>query len=680
MGFLTPAFFAGLVALGLPVWLHLLQQHRTTPVPFASLMFFERRLQSSVKHRRLKYLLLFALRMLLLALIVLAFTHPYLERRESAGVAGKAVKIIAIDRSFSMRQGGRLDRAKQQALEAARGFASGDRVEVISFGAGVRVEQNPVTDPAAVRAAIQGVRASDERSSFAELARALRAAAQTLKVPVEAHVFSDMQKSSWPPNFADAQLGGGVRLIPYPVVEAREANFAVESVLAPARLYDPKKVRVQVTVAGYGTGPARRRVTLAAGGREIESKEIDLPANGRASVEFFALEASYGWNRAEARLSPGDAFPDDDVLYFAVERTEPRKVLFVSEGRGSRAQLYFRTALESASDAAFSMDAMTAAQAAGLPLKPYACVVLSDVGGVPAGLEENLRQYVEAGGALWVVLGRAALARDLVPVSGEKVRESRYSSREGERFRTVAALDAAHPAVRSAPRWEGVKFFQAVAVDPDGARVVARLSDEAPLLLERPVGEGRVLVFASPLDNIANDFPLHPSFVPFVVETARYLARMEESRSSQQVGAYYELRAAAGAGTAVEVLDPRGQRALSLTEAAEARGITLAERGYYEIRRPSGFQELVAVNPDRSESDLEVLPAETLALWRNTGQDAAGAAAGGAAQTRRVSLWWYVLLAAFLLSLAEAWVGNRHLAVQEQQSKASSKGGRDESV
>ncbi len=47
---------AGLAALALPVWLHLLKKHRSTPLPFASLMFFERRTQSSVKHRRLRYL------------------------------------------------------------------------------------------------------------------------------------------------------------------------------------------------------------------------------------------------------------------------------------------------------------------------------------------------------------------------------------------------------------------------------------------------------------------------------------------------------------------------------------------------------------------------------------------------------------------------------------------------
>ena len=41
MGFLTPWFFAGLLGVGLPIWLHLLRKHKTTPLPFSSLMFFE---------------------------------------------------------------------------------------------------------------------------------------------------------------------------------------------------------------------------------------------------------------------------------------------------------------------------------------------------------------------------------------------------------------------------------------------------------------------------------------------------------------------------------------------------------------------------------------------------------------------------------------------------------------
>ena len=58
MGLFAPWFLAGMVAIGLPVWLHLLKRSKTDPKQFPSLMFFEYRETSSVKHRKLEHLLL----------------------------------------------------------------------------------------------------------------------------------------------------------------------------------------------------------------------------------------------------------------------------------------------------------------------------------------------------------------------------------------------------------------------------------------------------------------------------------------------------------------------------------------------------------------------------------------------------------------------------------------------
>src|SRR3974377_2305291 len=103
MGFLTPWFLAGGLAVGLPGWVHLLRKHKTTPLPFGSLMFFERRTQSSIKHRRLRYLLLFAARALLVLLLVLAFAHPYVRRTVLASKRSGEITVLAIDNSVSLR-------------------------------------------------------------------------------------------------------------------------------------------------------------------------------------------------------------------------------------------------------------------------------------------------------------------------------------------------------------------------------------------------------------------------------------------------------------------------------------------------------------------------------------------------------------------------------------------------
>ncbi|HPQ15584.1 MAG TPA: BatA and WFA domain-containing protein, partial [Bryobacteraceae bacterium] len=146
MGFLGPWFLAGLAAVGLPIWLHLLRKHRSTPRPFSSLMFFERRTQSSVKHRRLQYILLFALRTALLILLALAFANPYLRTSTPAGAASGGLLVLAIDQSFSMREGDRLERAKREAL--AR-LEAGRRTQVIAFSNEAHLLNQPGADLAA---------------------------------------------------------------------------------------------------------------------------------------------------------------------------------------------------------------------------------------------------------------------------------------------------------------------------------------------------------------------------------------------------------------------------------------------------------------------------------------------------------------------------------------------------
>jgi hypothetical protein len=90
------------------------------------------------------------------------------------------------------------------------------------------------------------------------------------------------------------------------------------------------------------------------------------------------------------------------------------------------------------------------------------------------------------------------------------------------------------------------------------------------------------------------------------------------------------------------------------------------QAGFYEIHRPNGPDETVAVNTDRRESDLAPIPAETLALWRNTAQGSGGAVETTEGGKKPFSLWWYVMIAALALAVAESLLGNRYLSVDKE--------------
>jgi hypothetical protein len=351
MGFFAPWFLAGALAIGLPVWLHLLKRHKTDPKLFPSLMFFEYRETSSVKHRRLDHLLLFALRALMILLLALLFASPFI-RRSNTAADGKKLTVIAIDRSFSMRNGDRLARAKNEALRVLGNLKPGDQAQVIALAGQVQAMTQVINDPAALRAAVVAVQPGDSRASYGELARYLRTLEEAQKMPLEVHLASDLQKSAMPPGFADLRLDAGTTLIFHPV-GGPEKNWTLETVTAPRRVYDPKRVKMQATVAGFGTPAAKRTVTLVLNGRELQSKTVDVPENGRAQVEFLGLEAPYGFSKGEVRIDAADNLPGDDRYFFSVERADPRRVLFVDDGRRPRAELYFRAALDSSGDGGF---------------------------------------------------------------------------------------------------------------------------------------------------------------------------------------------------------------------------------------------------------------------------------------------------------------------------------------
>src|SRR5438128_509662 len=192
MGFFTPWFLAGVAAVGLPVWLHLLRKHKTTPLPFSSLMFFEKRTQSSIKHRRLRYLLLFALRTLLVLLLVLAFAHPFIRRQVLGGDRANEVTVLAIDHSLSMRGGTKLSQAKNAAKSVIDGLGVGRKAQVLAFGARVQVMSEVTDDHNSLKAAIDAVEPGDARTSYAELSRSVRSIASSLKVPLAVEMYSDL--------------------------------------------------------------------------------------------------------------------------------------------------------------------------------------------------------------------------------------------------------------------------------------------------------------------------------------------------------------------------------------------------------------------------------------------------------------------------------------------------------
>ncbi|HAX42301.1 MAG TPA: VWA domain-containing protein [Bryobacteraceae bacterium] len=663
MGLLAPWFLAGLGLLGLPLYLHLLKRHKSTPQHFSSLMFFERSTSASVRQRQLDYLLLLALRLALLALIVFAFTRPFVTST-AAGPGGDRLLLFAIDESASMAFGDRLPRAKQDARAVLSQVRGNTRAQVIAFSSSARLLNEPTADPAILQAALDSIAPTGARSSLGDLAGALRNLARASAAPVEVHLFSDLQRSSMPPGFAELRLEPGTQLVLHRSADKDEPNWTVESVSAPGRLVDPKSARVEATLAGHNTPESTRFVELRVNGRTVARQSAVIPASGRAVVAFTGLDAPFGFSRCEVAFAEPDSLPADDRSFFSVQRADPERILFLHGPRSAASAVFVRAALETAAPGLFTLDVLPAASAASLNLDKYAAAVLSDPGPLPASLDTALQRHVEQGRGLLLAVGPATTAAGKAPVAGLSIRGSQYEARAADRFSSLGEADLAHPAIARTDRWDGVRFFQLFDLEPGSATVVARATTGAPLLLEWRKGAGRALLLASTLDNDANDFPLHPAFVPFIDQSLRWLSGLEERAARLTVGAALDLKSDASSAASVEVLDPDGDRALSLADSARQSTLALDRPGFWEVRRPGGRQELVAVNIDRRESDLTLMPLDSAELWQGAPLDRATPApsATAAAEPRRRQLWPWILAFALLAGLGEAFVASQHFS------------------
>src|SRR5690242_16866919 len=234
-------------------------------------MFFERRTESSVQPKRLRYLLLLALRLALLTLLALAFANPFVNQT-SIYAGRKPLTVIAIDRSFSMRYSDRMARAKAKATSLLNSLPGRDRAQVIAVDSHVEDLTQPTVEHDTLRDAIASIQADDLTSSYAELVRTLRSMEQNSRVALDVHFISDMQQTSMPAAFTDLQVGAHTSLALEPVDNAKAPNWAVENVNAPAHIFDPKRTRVSAIVAGAGTDAVTRKVSLVLRSEEHTSE------------------------------------------------------------------------------------------------------------------------------------------------------------------------------------------------------------------------------------------------------------------------------------------------------------------------------------------------------------------------------------------------------------------------
>ncbi|MEX2153687.1 MAG: BatA domain-containing protein, partial [Gemmatimonadaceae bacterium] len=353
MGLLAPAFLAGLMAIAVPVVIHLIHRERRETVAFPSLMFLRKIPYRSVRRQKLRHLLLLALRCLAIGIVVAAFARPFFERRIAAAPSagdGREV-VLLLDRSYSMAYGSRWTRAMSAARTLAGQVRAVDRISVVTFGSSAAQLVEPTSDAGRVDRAVASLLPGSEPTRYAA---GFRMAAQILGASdlprKEIVLISDFHRSGWSTN-DDVSLPEGAAVRTVDVSRRETADVAVANV-SIARTQSGDRVRATVTARATNLGPAASTVnaTLELSGRRVDARRVTIPPRSSAQVVFASAPVTEAASRGVVRITT-DSQPSNDAFYFTVAEESGAAALIVEPPRPRANQsLFLARALAVADD------------------------------------------------------------------------------------------------------------------------------------------------------------------------------------------------------------------------------------------------------------------------------------------------------------------------------------------
>ena len=615
MSFLYPAFLIGALAIAIPVVLHFLRRDIAPEVPFSAVRLLRRSPVARSRRRRLRDLLLLAARIAALLLLAAAFARPY-----RAGASGSsAVRIVALDRSFSMGAPGRFARALDLARSAVEEASAGERVAVIAFDDNADVLAQPGTE-AEAQAALANLRPGFGSTKYgAVFAKASEIAGSGSGSLI---VVTDLQRAGWEGD-ERAVLPSALAL------EVRDAGAPVDnvSVVAVRTAAD----RVIASIYNSGARPRRGQIRVERDGTPTVTAPYSVEPDATVEVPIPYRVPPNG--AVAVSIDDEEGFAADNTRYAVLDPSSHPTVLVVGSGAPDSGFYVGRALAATADRSDQRMDARVVSSAS-LGREPgehevhfgsYSAVVLLSTRALERRAWESMAAFVRSGGGLVI-----AASPDVDPV----VLSSMFNWRPAldgtaalAAGKALSPTDLRHPIFRPfgtlSANLGQVHFERTWRVPSEGWEMVARFTDGSPVLIERREGQGRVVVFASDFDRRWNDFPLHPAFVPFALETVRYVSAARDRGREYLVGS-----------------SPVGVQARPGVHRTAADGRT------------------VAVNVDTRESVASALRLEDFVSKVERVPAPADASSARAQQVEaRQGYWQYGLLLMLAALVAESFVG-----------------------
>ena len=663
-GLIQNGMLMGLLALAIPVIIHLLFRQKPRDVQIGSVRFLQQIMEKHRNRRKVMRWLLMSLRLLAIALLAFLFARPFLVER-SEGSGDRKLVAILIDRSASMQlkgsDGNRLiDSAVDQAKQIIRGAKGRTQHEVAFFDHAVE----PITvgeNRDMAGELLKQLKAPRESYSATDYAAAFRWAydvCTTSKAKtVELHVITDLQQSGL--EFSEVEpMPEEVLVKVHDLGRDLPNNVAIVG-STPARLVvrpdETTKVEVSLLNAGaFVLEEVPVVLDLKNDNRTIhERQKIKLEPGSLEKVEFELPDLGQGiWQGQVVVELIDDELPFDNRRHLAIMSApqyrilvldgEPNEVDFLAETHHLQAAIRLAPKGAKYAESPYVPDLA----AGGSPLTDYSLVVMANVPQVRVREAERLKDYLENGGGLIVFAGENVNPKAYEPmadvglVPGEIIaaREAfdlpwRVGSWDQEHSVFATFNDPQHGDLRKIP-FRGITEMK----PHEDANVIASFSDGKPFVLEKKIGDkgGGLLWVNTSCDNEWSNWTQSELYLPIVHQMLGHITGLN-----------------AGGPVQEELIDTTSEQLTS-----RSPGIFKQPRSY----------RVVNVSPRESETERCTVEDFVNRFELNVGSEevpkpsARTAGFGAALDVRQNEIWHWILFALVTVMIAEFFLSNRTVA------------------
>ncbi len=720
-----------------PIIIHLLNKRRYRPVVWAAMEFLMSAIQKNARRLQLRDIILMLIRTLAVICLALALARPTVNARSFIG-GNKTGAVILLDNSLSMgyttggtvsgRPETRFDVAKKLAKTILDQLEPGSWCALYTFNGEVRA---PIGDPSQNltyikqemdSAAVLSDGSTNVEKAFEKAGQLLERHPEFKLANREVFVITDMQAYPWSAKMVSGGFNKSLKELGEKasvyVVNAGDNGIENAAVIELAPTDTLATVDMPITcvakIKNFGQSDLKGLVVdffadpVAGDERPAQRFTVDIPAGEISSVSFEKKFATGGDHRVSCRLAD-DRLPGDGRRYCSIEVIDEAKVLLV-DGKDQRIDDpiynetgFLRFALSPKDPEnpdkqnLITTDVITHHRLPDTNLMNYQAVVLSNVPRIPPAVAAALEKQVKNGNGVMIFLGDqidpaayntvlGAAGVNLLPAKigapwGEAV------SADTEKYPPAFGFSAdklSHPIMADFPNQNCVELLTAVKIyrgydleispKDDSVRPVATYSNGKLAAVEKRIGSGYVLLFASPATTSWSDLPTQPAFAIMMSRAANLLTL--GNRPPKNVGVGSQIRSLLQQsdqnllvhitppypGLKVDTkpdLTPDSRVVIDINDTDRA--------GFYDIviDRDPKVNMAYAVNPDSElESNLNTVVPEQIRHdypeFRFTYIAKSDDLANKVLQERKGSeLWPWLIGAVFLLLALESFLANR---------------------